>query len=183
MRRRVGMPVLVAAVLAIAAIGVGCERGGGEVTRASAEAPSSESSDEATGAESAGDRRERYRTEVRPETIPSGADRDVQLAVVPASGLKVNKEYPKWRLSLHPPEGVELATTSFSNDDFTLQEAGARVSTQMSADRSGSYEISGTAGFSVCNDETCHIMRDETVSFRVDVTSNRNDPGDESSSD
>ncbi|MFB6351322.1 MAG: hypothetical protein ABEN55_24325, partial [Bradymonadaceae bacterium] len=156
------------------------DRGGGEVSRASAESPSADEASQG-GAANTGDNR--YQTTVEPGTITAGDSQRVKLAVVPASGLKVNREYPNWTLKVTPPDGVEMETTTFSSDDFTLDDAGARVSTTLSAADPGTYKLSGTAGFSVCNDETCHIMRDEQLAFRLHVSSNRDAPGGQPSAE
>jgi len=73
-------------------------------------------------------------------------------------------------LEIEEAEGVDLQSTSFDRDDFDLQESGATVSTEVTVAEKGTRRLAGTANFSVCNDETCHILRDEAVAFRVEAT-------------
>jgi hypothetical protein len=158
-----------AAAVGLAVLAGGCERGG-EV-----EAPDER---KATAAEPAADNDERYRTGVSPGEIPAGDQRDVELTLQPGDGLKVNKEYPNWSLELRPPSGLQLGETSFGSEQFDLTQGGARVATAIGADEPGAYQIPANAEFSVCNDETCHILRDEQVTFRVRIGSPDDNPSE-----
>lgn len=157
------------AVVVIALLAGACERGG-EI-----EAPDNR---EATATEPSDDSDERYRTGVSPGEIPAGGKRDVELSLRPGDGLKVNKEYPNWSLELQPPSALRLGETSFGSEQFDLKEGSARVATQIDADQPGSYEVPANAEFSVCNDETCHILRDEQVTFRVRIASSDGNPSE-----
>ncbi len=153
---------LAAALVLLVGVG-GCDRGGEVV--------------EPTGAEASAPARdgkradERYRTGVAPESLEVDREQGLELQLLPGEGLEINEEFPNWRLELQPPEGVRLGARSFSSDQFELERDRARIETTILARRSGSYEIPGAAEFSVCNDETCHVLRDEAVSFRVRIAS------------
>ncbi len=158
-----------AAVMLLALLAGACQRGG-EV-----EAPDDR---EATATEPSADSDERYRTAVSPGEIPAGGRRDVELTLQPGDGLKINKEYPNWSLELQPPSGLRLGETSFGAEQFDLKERSARVATQINADEPGAYEVPAHAEFSVCNDETCHILRDEQLMFRVRIASSDGNPSE-----
>jgi hypothetical protein len=158
-----------AAVILLAVWAGACQRGD------RVEAPDDR---QAAATEPSDDSDERYRTGVAPGEIPAGDQRDVELTLQPGDGLKVNREYPNWSLELQPPSGLTLGETSFGAEQFELEEQSARVATQIDADEPGAYEVPANAEFSVCNDETCHILRDEQVMFRVRIASSDGNPSE-----
>lgn len=163
--------VLVA--LATALVIGACDRGSGE--RAEAR-PSSEKETKPpekesgkTAAPAAKKEDDRYDAVLEPGEVPVGETAEVELSLKAGEGLHVNREYPTWTLELESPSGIELGKSSFEAKDFELKEKSARVQTTLTAAQSGAANIGGTANFSVCNDERCHIMRDESVAFELRV--------------
>lgn len=118
---------------------------------------------------------DRYSTVVSEETIPAGAEATVRLEIAAGDGLKVNHEYPSWNFEVDEAKGLELEKKSFSREDFSLTDAGATAEATVRGETPGEATISGTANFSVCNDETCHILRDEDVRFRLRVDDSTGD--------
>lgn len=118
---------------------------------------------------------DRYSTVVSEETIPAGEEATVRLEIAAGDGLKVNHEYPSWSFEVDEAQGLELEKKSFRREDFSLTDAGARAEATVRGEAPGEATISGTANFSVCNDETCHILRDEDVRFRLRVDDSTGD--------
>lgn len=162
---------MAAGVFVVATAVAACDDGSTEPeARAPSAGPSADEQGAAASGEEAPASDERFRTRVRPEEVPAGTSTDVELAIEPKEGLKINLEYPSWTLEIEEAEGVEFASQSFDRDDFDLQESGATVSTKVTVPEQGARQWTGRADFSVCNDETCHILRDEAVAFRVEAT-------------
>lgn len=158
-------------LLALAA--VGCDDGSSAQEARSN--PASASQDDRPGAandrsdKSGSSSKEHYRTRVRPGTVDPGSQAEVSFEIRPKDGLKNNLEFPNWALEIDAPEGVELADASFDHDDFEIDEENAVATTKMEVGEAGETELTGTATFSVCNDDVCHTLRDEAVSFRVEA--------------
>lgn len=161
---------IVAAALSGASV-VGCDRGTSE--REAQSNPAAPSTDRpgvaATGRMDPSSERH-FSTRVRPDEITVGDTSEAALEIRPDDGLKINEEYPSWTLELETPGRAELSTRSYRRDDFELESDRAVVQAEISVSEPGTTEVDGTATFSVCNDETCHILRDEPVSFRVEAT-------------
>lgn len=111
----------------------------------------------------------RFTAEVRPSTIAVGEPTEVTFVLRAGEGLKTNREFPSWSLDLTAPSGIKLADESFSRQAITLADREATLTTELTASQAGSVAIDGVANFSVCNDQTCHILRDESVRFSVEA--------------
>ena len=155
------------AVAVIAALGA-CDRSPPGPETAAAEQPAEKTAGEqGAAAETPSD--DRFRAVVEPAEIEAGSKTDVTLELRAGEGLKVNEEYPNWSLEFSPPKGVELASPTFEAEAFSLGRKAARVETTLQASKPGSSRLDAVANFSVCNDDRCHILRDEPVSFQVEV--------------
>jgi len=164
----VDVPLLVSGLLLAWCTGAGCERESRapEATPEPATAPEQGRTGSATGtSERPSD--ERFRSVVRPEILQTGDDSEVTFEIRPADGLKINREYPVWSLQLDDSNPIEMEKRSFDRNDFDLDEGKAAATTTLTIPESGEKTLSGTANFSVCNDERCHVLRDEPVRFRV----------------
>ena len=151
--------VLIVATVVLVALGGGCRDDGVAVPeQRSAKAEQGEAS-------SASD--ERFDTEVRPANLSVGEPTEVTFVLRAGEGLKTNRDYPSWSLELTTPSGIKLADESFSGQEITLADREATLTTKVTARKVGRVAIDGVANFSVCNDQTCHILRDESVRFTV----------------
>lgn len=147
----------------------GCDRAG-QKAEAEAPTPSGGSAGEATGAadRAPGDD-DRFATAVEPGMVSAGEQSEVTFKVLAGSGLKPNEEYPAWDFDLQPPAGVNLATGSFDRETVELTGDGAVFRTTLKAEEAGEVTIPAVGNFSMCNDSTCHIMRDQKLAFTVRV--------------
>ncbi len=88
--------------------------------------------------------------------------------VTPGPGYHVNTEFPV-RLKLVPPAGVTAAKAQLERADAELSEAALRFNVAFTAATAGTVNMAGTADFSVCNDNTCKLIRDEKLAWEVAV--------------
>lgn len=108
--------------------------------------------------------REHYALESPSSAIRVGQKERTELSVTPTGALKINHEFP-WAFEFNPPQGVQLAQTSFSKEQIELRDQRATISTFVEADEAGEHRIEATGNFSVCTDTKCYVIRDEPVSF------------------
>lgn len=90
------------------------------------------------------------------------------IEVRPATGFHINKEFPA-RLRVSPTAGVTLAKADLSKEDAELTDELLRFSVPFNASGVGKVSLAGLGDFSVCNDSTCKLIRDEKLSWDVDV--------------
>ncbi len=103
--------------------------------------------------------------------IPETLGETPHFAVKPASGFKINLEYP-WKVEFKAAKNAELARTVVKRDDgIALDESRARIDVPVSASRE-SVEVEAIASFSVCNENVCKNYRDEPIklSFKAPAT-------------
>lgn len=113
---------------------------------------------------------DRFQTTSSPSTIPVGTSTSVTLGIEAGAGLKVNREFPTWRLDLESAPGIDLANDTFERESFDLEENRAEVSADVTVSALGPVSLEGTATFSVCNDTKCHVLREEPVTFALEGT-------------
>lgn len=88
--------------------------------------------------------------------------------VTPAAGFHMNLEFPV-RLRVTPPTGLTLGKADLSKEDAELSEAALRFSVPFTAAAAGKVSLEALGDFSVCNDTTCKLIRDEKLAWDVDV--------------
>jgi hypothetical protein len=88
--------------------------------------------------------------------------------VTPAAGFHMNLEFPV-RLRVTPPTGLTLGKADLSKEDAELTEAALRFSVPFTATAAGKVSLEALGDFSVCNDTTCKLIRDEKLAWDVDV--------------
>lgn len=123
-----------------------------------------ESGDEGTASSTS----HHYGMRVGDSDVAAGEADEIVLEVLPSSDLKINLDFP-WSIELDAPEGLELGASSIDGEGMDLTEEQARIPVSMTARGEGEYEVTGRANLSVCNDDICHILRDEPVGFVVNA--------------
>jgi hypothetical protein len=95
--------------------------------------------------------------------VPAGAP--AQISMAPRGGFKINKAYPT-KIMLKAGAGVTLPKTTLKKGDATsLEEKGASFPVRYTAAEAGG-EVEATVKFSVCNAETCEMVK-EKVAWKV----------------
>jgi hypothetical protein len=109
-----------------------------------------------------------YTVHIAPGAAVAGKPATSVIEVRPAPGFHMNLEFPA-RLRVTPPAGVTVTKPDLTKDDAELTEAHLRFSVAFSAGAAGKATLAGLGDFSVCNDTTCKLIRDEKLSWDVDV--------------
>lgn len=101
-------------------------------------------------------------------TVAVGGAGRAEVTLEGRNGYHVNQEYPI-QLTIRPPQGVEVAKTTFAREDAsTFEEARAVFPVVFTPREAGRKEFSGELSFSVCNPQNC-LMERRPVTFAVDV--------------
>lgn len=90
------------------------------------------------------------------------------IEVRPAPGFHMNLEFPA-RLRVSPAAGITVTKPDLAKEDAELTNEMLRFSVAFSAAAAGKVTLAGLGDFSVCNDTTCKLIRDEKLSWDVDV--------------
>ena len=116
----------------------------------------------------AGENSKYYQIQVTPPEVTVGQETKLVVSVAATSGWKWNMEYPA-RFKIAGPGAVRLAKSEFSTKagDVEAGKTEARITIPATASAQGEYVLEITGSFSVCNDTSCKIMRDEKVSVQV----------------
>lgn len=95
-------------------------------------------------------------------TAPTGGPAEIALA--PKAGFKFNKAYPT-KVTLTAGAGVTLPKATLKKGDAKrLDDSGAAFSVDYAC--GGDSEVTADLKFSVCNDETCEMVK-EKVAWKV----------------
>lgn len=149
----------VSAVAIALAVASSCQTNQEQPAPASANAPTETS-------ESSTNNRDRYSVESPKSSLPVGTTQTVEFAVKPASGLKINHDYP-WKVTFEDAQGVEIASKTVGSDAIELTDDAATIPVQLRASAAGEHKLAARGSFSVCNDTKCYVMRDESVQFEL----------------
>lgn len=95
--------------------------------------------------------------------VPAAQEGGAHFAVKPASGFKINLEYP-WKVEFKTTQHGELTRNVVKRGDgITLDESEARVDVPLDFKGGESTTVEAVASFSVCNDDVCKNYRDEPM--------------------
>jgi hypothetical protein len=109
-----------------------------------------------------------YTTAVAPGELAVSEKGTVILSLIPGSGYKWNDEYPaKFKLTAPASVALEKAEFSFKNKDIETDKKEARLSLPLTISAQGPQKLDVKGSFSVCNDTSCKIMRNEVFSITV----------------
>lgn len=109
-----------------------------------------------------------YRAELTPAEVEVGQQAKLVVVLTPGSGFHWNDEYPA-KFQVLPPDGVEVGKTEFSTraKDIEIGKTDTRLTVPAVVHATGQYTLKLTGSFSVCNDTSCKIFRNESLSFAV----------------
>ena len=109
-----------------------------------------------------------YTVRIVPGDASAGKAATSVIEVRPAQGFHMNQEFPT-RLRVTPPVGVTVARPELTKSDAEVTDELLRFSVGFNAAAAGKVTLAGLGDFSVCNDSTCKLIRDEKLSWDVDV--------------
>jgi len=109
-----------------------------------------------------------YTVNIVPGAAKAGQPSTTVVEVRPGPGFKINLEFPA-RLKLLTTEGLKTGKRELSKDDAELTKAVLRFSIPFTPAHAGKLKLDGTTDFSVCNETSCKLIRDERLSWEVDV--------------
>lgn len=110
-----------------------------------------------------------FAIEVTKSEVKKGTKGNLEIAFKPAKGYKWNEAFPSSFTLPGDSKVAKFEKREFARDAFKLKDKNAVVAVPMEGATSGEETIECKANFSVCNDETCLIFRDEKVSVKVAV--------------
>ena len=97
-----------------------------------------------------------------------GEEGKVTISIVPKETWHMNLEYPT-KLSVTPPEGVEVAKATMKKDDAVkLVEEHCEFAVAYTPSEAGEKTFTGEFKFAVCQDTAC-VPKTETLEFKVAV--------------
>ncbi|MEZ4466766.1 MAG: hypothetical protein R3F43_20540 [bacterium] len=109
-----------------------------------------------------------YSVRVVPGDAKAGEDAKSVIEVTAAPGFHMNAEFPS-RVKALNCTGATLAKAELGPEDAEVTEQVLRFTVPFKADAAGQVSLAGAADFSVCNDRTCKLIRDEKVAWAVEV--------------
>lgn len=124
-------------------------------------------SQEARGEEKAEGKQFSFETSC--EATKAGAKSACTVSILAAKGYKWNEAFPS-SFSVDTASKVAAFDKSeYDREAFEASEKKASVKLAFTGRAAGKEKVKGKASFSVCNDETCLIFRDEAVEMEVQV--------------
>jgi hypothetical protein len=126
---------------------------------------------EAQGQDKAAEADKKFTLEqAKAEPVKVGAAGQLQVAIKPAKGYKWNEQFPaSLKVDGASCSVASFTTTDFGRGDFKMADKDATVAVPVQGKTAGEQVVKAKASFSVCNDETCLIFRDEPVELKVTV--------------
>ncbi len=119
------------------------------------------------GQEEAGDKL--YTVSLTPAELKAGESAELLLQIKPVSGYHWNLEYPT-AFKAGADSGVEVEKGAFSVADgsITASDDGADIPVKVKA-KSGATALELTGNFSLCQETSCKIFRNEKLSVPITV--------------
>jgi hypothetical protein len=98
---------------------------------------------------------------------------EVVVEITPASGLKINPEYP-WKASFEASAGLGLGGgLKLGREAFVMEEKVARLPVKLEGAQVGAHTLRGQVSFSVCEvggAQRCLMFKDEPVELAMQIT-------------
>jgi hypothetical protein len=102
-----------------------------------------------------------FTLEARDATVKPGAEGKLVVQIKAKAGNKVNDQY-NHKLKLKAPDGIELPKPELKKADGVFDDKQTFTFTvPVKALRAGTFNVSGEAKFSVCNETQCLIEKRE----------------------
>lgn len=110
-----------------------------------------------------------YDVSVTPGELTVAEKATVVVSLTPGSGYKWNDEYPA-RFALKAGDAVTLDKSEFSfkKKEIEVTKKAAQLAVPLAVAEAGEQAIEFKGNFSVCNDTSCKIMRDEVFTVTVE---------------
>lgn len=109
-----------------------------------------------------------YHVKATPDEIEAGEEAKVVVELSPGDGYKWNDEYPT-KFSLTAPTGMTLGKNAFSakKKEVEVSQKAASIAVPLTFKEAGELTLKVKGSFSVCNETSCKIMRNEEFSVKV----------------
>jgi hypothetical protein len=88
--------------------------------------------------------------------------------IKPASGWKINEEYP-WKFEVEPGQNLQVAATTINKEQVQLSQAVAKVPVEVTATAAGTYDLKAKGRLSICNPDACHNFQNQEIVFQVEA--------------
>lgn len=88
--------------------------------------------------------------------------------IKPASGWKINEEYP-WKFEIEASEGVSVPATAITRDQVNLTQAVAKIPVEVTATTPGTHDVKARGRLSICNPDACHNFQNQEIVFQVEA--------------
>ena len=100
----------------------------------------------------------------------SGKDGTLELRFVPAKGLKWNAEYPA-KVELKQGKNVEFKKTTYKKvkGEIVVDGRAGKATLTATGKKAGQETITAVVSASVCDAETCHVIRKREIPLLVVV--------------
>jgi hypothetical protein len=110
-----------------------------------------------------------YRAELK-GSLTVGKDGRLTLRIVPAKGYKWNKQYPA-KLKFTDGTKISFAKKQYRQlkGEMTPENKNCKVEFTAKGNAAGRIAIDAEMSFSVCNEETCHVLRKRKLKISVNV--------------
>lgn len=125
----------------------------------------------ANGQEAAAEKKETtFVIDAQPAEAKVGDKSSFKVTIKPGTGYKWNENFPAaFKIVTEQPKSVVFQRRDFDKSAFQTEAKHANLSVPFDAKAANEETIDATATFSVCNDETCLIYRNEKVAMQVKV--------------
>jgi len=121
----------------------------------------------AAAGETAGEEANRgryYEAVIAPTEVGLNEKASVVVSLTAGSGYHWNDEYPaSFKVSAGETVGIEKADFSVKTKDIEVTREAARMTVPMVVKAAGVQELLVKGSFSVCNETSCKIMRNEEI--------------------
>jgi len=110
-----------------------------------------------------------YEVSVAPDELAVAEKGTVVISLTAGSGYKWNDEYPaKFALKAGAEVTLDKADYSFKKKEIQVTKKAAQLAVPMAVAKAGKQDIEFKGSFSVCNETSCKIMRNEVFTVTVE---------------
>lgn len=109
-----------------------------------------------------------YQIKALTQVHKAGQSATTKLLFVPKAGFKWNIKFPS-RLKVLSAGTLNLDKSKFKKADFKLEGERAYLQINFVPKAAGKTAVRATGNFSVCNDKSCRIFRNEEIQWEVET--------------
>ncbi len=112
-----------------------------------------------------------YQAQVSSNSFKLNQKSTFYIEIQPGSNFKINTEFP---VALTPSvrEGIQFSHPTLSKEQIEVSDEKLRIPVEFTAQASGPLKLEAVADFSVCNENTCKLLKGEKLSWSIQVESN-----------